>query len=311
MKKYLFISIVLTLFSFKGYNQQITQYSTYMWNQFAFNPALAGIKTCTDIRSAYRFQWVGFEGAPRSGYMNVSYPIKTSNNNLFAPTHGVGVNVERDDIGPFGFTNLWGAYAIHLNLNRTTVLSAGFQFGFKQFSFDVNNATTIYPDPSIQNSVNSFIFPDGGFGLWLNSENYYVGFSAIQLFKNKWKNIGYNSVFTAHFNLTAGYKMNINEEFTFIPSAMMRMSGGVPPSFDLTMLFGYKNLMSAGISYRNVDAVVALFKINFLKYFFVGYAYDINTSRLRSYNSGTHEISIGVYTCKQADRSLDTCPVFE
>lgn len=310
MVRKIFISLFL-MSVFTVSSQQITQYSTYMWNQFAFNPALAGIKTCTDIRSAYRFQWVGFEGAPRSGYMNVSYPIKSSNNNLFAPTHGVGINAERDDIGPFGSTNVWGAYAIHLNLNRTTKISAGFQFGFKQFSFDVNEATTIYPDPSIQNSVNTFIFPDGGFGLWLSSDKYYAGFSAIQLFRNKWKDVGYNSIMKAHFNLTGGYKVQINDKFTFVPSAMMRMSAGVPPSFDLTMLFSYKNLMSAGLSYRNVDALAALFKINFLDYFFLGYAYDMNTSKLRSYNSGSHELSLGIYTCQQSDRAVDTCPVFE
>ena len=62
----------------------------------ALNPAHAGIKTCIDIHSLYRIQWVGFQGAPKSGFLTLSAPIKTKRKNYLSARQGLGLKFETD-----------------------------------------------------------------------------------------------------------------------------------------------------------------------------------------------------------------------
>lgn len=291
--------------------QQLPQSSHYMFNQFAYNPALAGIKSCIDIHTGARFQWVGLEGAPKTGFLNVSVPIKTKKNNVLAPTHGVGLQAELDQIGPFGELEVQAAYAIHIRITRELKFSAGAFLGFKQLSMDANRASTIYPDPAVTNSAKKFIFPDGSLGLWLHNKKFYAGLSYNQLFRNKWDKIGLTSRYTNHITLTGGYKIPLKKHFSFIPSVMMKFAFNTTPSIDLTAMVDYKNIISLGLTYRNEDALAVILKANILNYVFVAYSYDISTSKLKVINKGSHEISLGIYTCRSKGKDTNECPVFE
>lgn len=305
------ITIFSIIFAPLAFGQQLPQTTHYMFNQFAYNPALAGIKPCIDIHTGYRFQWVGLEGAPNSGFLNVSVPIKSKKNNVLAPTHGVGLQVERDDIGPFGETEVQAAYAIHIKITRTLRFSAGAFLGFKHLAFDVNQASTIDPDPIVVNSAQSFIFPDASLGLWLHNKKFYVGASMLQMIRNKWQKVGIDSRYTNHITLTGGYKFKLKNNFSFIPSTMMKFAFNATPSIDLTAMFDYRDIISLGLTYRNEDAVAVIAKANILGYVFLAYSYDISTSRLRIANQGSHEISLGIYTCRSGGRDTNECPVFE
>jgi hypothetical protein len=48
-----------------------------------------------------------------------------------------------------------------------------------------------------------------------------------------------------------------------------------------------------GLSYRLKDAISVLLGYIYDEQFYFGYAYDIGTTDLRKFNSGTHEIMIG------------------
>lgn len=311
-KKLLFVLLFLACGWANTFGQQLPQSTHYMFNQFAYNPAVAGIKPCIDIHTGYRFQWVGLKGAPRNGFVNIGIPIQSNKNNVLAPTHGVGLQIEQDKIGPFSEFEVQAAYAIHLKLNRKLKFSAGTFIGFKHLSMDISQASTIEPgDPAILNSQSKFIFPDVSLGLWLHSDKFYVGASMNQLTRNTWDKIGINSRYTNHITLTGGYKFELGESFSFIPSTMMKFAFNTTPSIDLTAMFDYNDIISLGLSYRNEDAVAAIVKANIFNYVFVAYSYDISTSDLRVVNQGSHEISLGIYTCKRGGRDTNECPVFE
>ena len=115
------------------FGQQTEHYTQYQFNQFAFNPAVAGTKACIDIRTGYRFQWVGIDGAPETGFVNAHGPLYFSKKrrNSFGPKSGIGAMVSRDAFGPFSFLQLHVAYALHLPIDRNWRLSFGLGFGFK------------------------------------------------------------------------------------------------------------------------------------------------------------------------------------
>ena len=54
----------------------------------------------------------------------------------------------------------------------------------------------------------------------------------------------------------------------------------------------YQDLLWLGLSYRQSDAFVLLFGIDYGQYFF-GYSYDTSVSEINGYNSGSHELVVG------------------
>jgi hypothetical protein len=56
-----------------------------------------------------------------------------------------------------------------------------------------------------------------------------------------------------------------------------------------------------------------MLKVPFLKYFTLGYSYDVTTSKLRVGGANTHEIILGIYPCSAMDpaKAIVRCPIFE
>ena len=75
----------------------------------------------------------------------------------------------------------------------------------------------------------------------------------------------------------------------------------------LNLVFGI------GVGYRNGDAVTFLMKVSFMKFFQLGYSYDVTTSKLRVASSNTHEVILGITPCGRQDmsRRMINCPAFD
>ena len=65
MKKFLYITVIALLVT-NLQAQQLQQYTQYMLNDLAINPAVAGKDNFADMRSNNRYQWVGMTDAPRT-----------------------------------------------------------------------------------------------------------------------------------------------------------------------------------------------------------------------------------------------------
>jgi type IX secretion system PorP/SprF family membrane protein len=305
------ILIVISLFiATVSFSQQIAQYSQWSFNQFSINPALAGIKRCLDVRTAVRAQWAGFEGAPISGLITINAPLSKKKKRYNAAFHGLGGKIERDQFGNFNNMAISMAYALHFPIQRNKRLSFGLSAGIQQFGFDHTKATTIEADPAVAQSANSFLFPLIGLGAWYNSNNFYVGAAVDQLFRNKWKDVGFASRFGLHTKIQAGTKFTFDNDNSILPGILFRIPPAGPMSFDINVMFDFKNTVMLGIGYRNVDAVIGFFKVN-IKQFTIGYSFDYITSDIRGGNFHTHELSIQYSGCRRGARSKSACPLFE
>ena len=309
MKRLLVISILLI--SFCGMSQQFPQYTQIPYHQFSLNPALAGIEKCVDFRLLYRMQWVNFPGAPSGGFLTGSGQIKPKRTKYKAPTHGVGGRLMYDQIGPFTQTKIEGAYAIHLRLTRDLRLSFGTYLGMFLFSYDASSVVVQQNDPTIMSSVPNKIYPDGSVGMWLDGKKFYTGFTVQQMFSSVWKDIGTQSRYRVHFTLNGGYKWKIRENFTLIPSMLLKIPTTGPWAMDINLMMDYKNVFSFGLGYRNIDAVTAMFRVKFLKYLSIAYSFDFVTSNIRNGIAHTHEFSLGISTCRKKSRKPSDCPAFE
>lgn len=303
-----FIFLMCNCFSVNA--QQLPQFTQWSLHQLRLNPAHAGIKDCADLHVLYRMQWVGFDGAPNTGFFTASLPITTKGKNYLSARQGLALKFETDKIGQFSTNRFNLGYASHFNFNKEDRLSLGIYAGALQTGYDPTNTVLIENDPTVTAQSN-FLSPDASFGAWYNTTNYYVGLSLLQLIPSKWKDIGNDSRYKFHTAITGGYKLKINDNFHFLPAAIIRVPAKGPVSMGLNAHFDYKDLITLGLGYRNTDAlmVIAQFKIN--GQFVIAYSFDYTTSSIQSASSNTHELSLQFTTCKKDRTTTTGCSLFE
>ena len=57
----------------------------------------------------------------------------------------------------------------------------------------------------------------------------------------------------------------------------------------------YKEVYCFGISYKSLNSLALIFEIGFHKKYYIGYSYDLSTTKLIRCQTGTHEISFNIY----------------
>lgn len=296
--------------------QQMAQYTQYVFNHFPVNPAVAGTKDCIDIRLGYRTQWVGFDGAPTTAWATVHGAIKSKE--LYVKNHhGVGVWVEADDAGPYGYTLFNLAYAYHIRTSKDRYLSFGLFAGLKQMKLDAAEIYTYDPDdPAITGSRSVFVYPVIAPGIWLHGKQGWLGLSMQQITGNPipdWGIEGGDSRLTRHYMLSAGRRFRLSKNIGIVPSTLFKISPRSPPALDLNLMLEHKRRVGIGVGYRNTDAIAFMIKAGVLKYFQVGYSYDVTTSKIRVASSNTHEIILAISPCPPNDpnKAIVRCPVWE
>ncbi|NHM08380.1 type IX secretion system membrane protein PorP/SprF, partial [Flavobacterium sp. CYK-4] len=76
----------------------------------------------------------------------------------------------------------------------------------------------------------------------------------------------------------------------FKPALLTKMVTGSPLQVDVSGNFMFYDKFVVGAAYRWDAAVSALAGFQITDGLYVGYGYDMETTRLRKYNSGSHEV---------------------
>jgi type IX secretion system PorP/SprF family membrane protein len=314
MKKALWILLLpLLLASAPALAQQIAQYSQYMNNNYILNPGATGVEDYIDLKASYRTQWTGLEGAPKTFYVSGSASLgpwrgsdKHPLRERLRPFHAVGGIVYNDVTGPTSRLGVYGSYAYNAVLTRTIRVALGASIGMQQFSVDGNQLH--FFDPTTQAASAASRVVDATAGLWLYSPDFYVGVSGAQLFGNQLDfSYGPNQLgvgapgnsLKRHYFVTAGVRLPLSEDFSLVPSVLLKSVSPAPRSVDINAKLKYRDLLWFGASWRAFDSVVAMVGLSYDQ-FTVGYSYDAGTSQLAGYNGGSHEILVGLRLKKKA-----------
>jgi type IX secretion system PorP/SprF family membrane protein len=309
MKKIYFLFFILA--ALQADAQQTPQFTQFVFNQFAHHPAVAGSKSCLDMRIGFRTQWVGYDGRPITTFANAHAQILSRKTKHLRVKHGIGGHVESDNTGPTSRTKLYLAYAYHIPVGRKSNLAFGLYGGLIQYRFNAAKVTLgDANDPAIESSSPALIWPDLSPGIWLYSDEFFGGLTLWHALKNKIKNMGTDSRLGHHYVLTAGKRFKATDEISIIPSVALKYAAFSSPAIDINLMMDFENIFQVGLSYRNTDAIAGMFKLNFLKHFSLGYAFDFTTSRIRTASSNTHEIILGISACPHKDRGVNDCPVW-
>ena len=182
------------------------------------------------------------------------------------------------------------AYIIPLNGDYK--LSFGVKGTANLYSLDVNKLN-IYQanDPEFQ-SLNGKLSPNIGTGVYYYSDKFYTGLSVPNFVKTKYYNDNEISINkkSIHYYFIAGYVFDLNESVKFKPSFISKITDGAPFQLDVNANFMFNEKFVLGGSYRLGSAVSALAGFQISNSWFLGYGYDLETTKLSKYNSGSHEI---------------------
>lgn len=322
------------------YSQAKPSYTQYVLNNYIINPAVTGIENYTDIRISNRNQWTGINGSPVTSYVSMHTAIgkkdlRTSatsfevpgrnprgeqyweNYTAPQPHHGVGLIALNDKAGYINRWSMLASYAYHRPLSVHTSLSLGFNGGITSVNLDrskIDFASLNPNDPAIgySNGELKKLKPEVGAGLWLYSRNYFIGLAVQNIVPGKINfaaNNDYATYYTPNYFITAGYRLQVSEELSLLPSVMLQYWEPQLLGVHANAKLQYEDRFWVGGSYRYGDMISGysgMAGLNISNTFNISYAYEVaTTSRLRAYAGNTHEIMIGFII---GNKYGDMCP---
>jgi type IX secretion system PorP/SprF family membrane protein len=309
VRKYTWL-IVFTSIAFGAKAQQTIQFSQYMFNGLALNPAYAGYKEDLTLNLTDRIQWVGINDAPQTSSVSVDGLVNQDKKNV-----GLGLIATLDQLGPESSVSAYANYAYRLRLDEldTKRLCFGIGVGVLQYSLDGSKFNPIDEgDGSVPAGSVSKITPDFRFGMYYSSPSVYFGASVFNLLSGAFNNIVddpeiIKPVRTVY--LTGGAMIPLTDGIDLKPSFMVKEDFKGPTNIDLTGYLAFNHILWIGATYRmgisawdsnlqgnlqGQDAMAAMLQYYVSDRFRIGYAYDFTVSKLAGYQNGTHEISLSI-----------------
>jgi len=296
MKKTIILFSLLVL-GVGAFAQQLPHYSQYLLNLYSLNPAVSGTEGHFDAKSNNRYQWVGITDAPRTYLFSLQGPLKNGK-------MGVGGLVYTDIAGAFRRTGINLSYAYHVQLTSSLKLSVGVCAGIQQHALDYSKSVFDQNgDPAVDNNIASVLLPDLGAGIYLFSDKLFFSISSPQVYPFKIQYfedyVSTQSKLANHIYIAGGYKIPLGESFAIQPAAMFKYVSPTPLQVEGTLRAIYRDQVWLGGSYRTdfihgSDAIALMAGYTFQDNLTLGYSYDLITSGLKNYSTGTHELMIGI-----------------
>lgn len=292
MNKIIYTTAFL-LFSLMAMAQNDVQYTHYLFNKFAYNPAYAGEEGHPVINAIYRDQWTGGfadDKAPRTGTINFHSPIQCGRG-------GVGLGFTSDKAGIFDSNRLHGAYSYKFQVSDKGRLSLGlgaqYEFGNADFTqtnpLDAGDNTILNGNDELSN--NKFNIAAGLY--YTHNDNFYVGLSVPQLINTSFFQevdiSGDGNDFHTYY-LMFGFAKDLTSNVKIVPGALISYNGrNTPFEFDINANLVFMEKLWVGLNYRFEDSIDGLIQYQINDQIRAGFAYDFTTSDIRDHSNGSLE----------------------
>ena len=295
MKNFL-ITIVLVLVSFEALvAQQDAQYTQYMYNTIAVNPAYAGSRGVLSINGLHRSQWVGIDGAPKTQTVNFNTPI--------SERIGIGLSIVNDQIGNGTNQDTYfdAVFSYSVPTSQNGKLSFGLKAGGHSLNIDFNKLANYREElnPTGFNNIDRKFSPNIGAGVYYHTNKFYAGLSVPNFLKTQhFDDSAGNNSFIAeerlNFYLITGYVFDLNSNLKFKPAALLKAVSGAPLQVDLSANFMLNEKFTLGAAYRWDAAVSVLFGFQITDQLMAGLAYDREITALgdSTFNDGSFEVML-------------------
>lgn len=289
-----FILLVLLIVTFHTITaQQDAQYTQYMYNTIAINPAYAGSRGVFSMAALYRSQWVGLDGAPTTQIVNFHSPV--------SERVGIGLSIINDEIGngTSQETNFDVDFSYTIPTSYNGKLSFGLKAGGHLLNLDFNKLETYQNEARISglSNIDKKFSPNFGAGVYYYNDKFYAGasipnFLQTKHFSNSSESTSYIAQERINWYLMSGYIFELGPDWKFKPAGLLKMVSGAPLQMDFSANFLLKDKFSFGAAYRWDAALSALFGFQITDQFMLGLSYDKETTELggTQFNGGSYEV---------------------
>ncbi|MEO6757912.1 MAG: PorP/SprF family type IX secretion system membrane protein [Saprospiraceae bacterium] len=300
--KYFFTPILYGCFVAALTAQQAPQYSLFMLNPYAYNPAYAGLQNTLVATGVYRQQWSGLKGAPLTQHVNAHLP-------LYVIHSGLGLKVENDAIGAHRVTQALASYDYQLELGRNALLSVGGSAGYLQYTLDGDKLRApqgTYAEPGGVFDHDDDLLPEGKIqagtpifelGLYLQARNLELGAAIQPVFVPVLKENGAGAFQLQpmrQYLFSAAYALSIGENAKLKPAVLVK-TDAKETQMELSALLRWRENIFVGGAFRGFtqsskDAAVLFAGLKINERTTLAYAFDIPLSPLNAANRGSHEL---------------------
>lgn len=237
------------------------------------------------IFALHRTQWVGLDGAPTTNTASINTPINNSN-------LGLGLTFINDKIGPTNENTISADLSYSIQTSANFKLSFGMKATANLFNLNVNKLNpSDQGDVQFQNLRNVFT-PNIGAGIYYHSDKAYIGLSVPNFIETKRYDDNDVAIYKEKINyyLIGGYVFDLSNSIKFKPAFLTKLVEGAPLQVDASANFMFAEKLVLGVAYRWSAAMSAMVGFQISDGLYIGYGYDLETTNLENYNSGSHEI---------------------
>lgn len=272
-------------------------FSTSFQLPVAGNPGAVGRSGAFDATAAMRQQWVGFDGAPQQFFIAADAEL-----NFLRNFHGVGVSVMQDKVGPVTALNMGASYSFHIYLDKA-LLGIGAKFGVHNIKFSTADLHTSpsglsdgyhqESDALLSGNEESESAFDVGLGAYYQSEKAYAGIAFAHLTAPE-----IELVSTARYKirpvmtLSAGRLLGKDLALRSLEPRFELRTDFATAQVEMTLNVNIRKLVWFGAGVRIQDAIPIGIGVHLKNGLDIAYNYDVSISKLRRYNSGSHDIAV-------------------
>lgn len=317
MKKVI-LALILVYSSLLLKAQQDPHYTQFFLNRLNYNPAFAGTEEKICALGVYRSQWIGF-GGDKAGLAPTTF--MASINSPLGKSFGVGLNIMNDQLGFQNSINPILSLSWRKIFQNASMLSVGASGGIMQQSLQGEKLTPLErDDPKIPNTDVNGMSSDFNAGLYYTMpnlwrfQNFYAGISATHLNQGNvqytWGSSNFvDNQMRLHYYLMTGAQYEITPGTLVAEPNLFFKYDGANLSFDFNVMAEYNGKIRGGLTYRAGDAISILAGYKFTPNMQIGYSYDLTTSDIISYSTGSHEILFKYCFMPKFKEKIPTQPI--
>ncbi|MCB0516041.1 MAG: PorP/SprF family type IX secretion system membrane protein [Chitinophagales bacterium] len=299
-EKPIFASLLFLLSILPAQSQQLAQWSQSWFTIWQDNPAAMAQQNDARFTAGARFQWLGIDKSPYTQYVGFELPLPKIRS-------GAAVYMKNDRVGALRITNAKLALNKKFSFGKQT-LTAGVDAGIVQYALLSNQLITPdglyegvidHQDALLASQTQQVMLAEIGVGLhWKNESGWQIG-AALRPINASQVKLGENSQSLLRTQMHAIVQTRYQWEtrlpfdvdlFAVVVSdgAIMQTQIGGVLVFDALQV----GMALRGYSQQSLDAASAMLSWQVFDKLKLGYAYDLGISKLKNYNSGSHEVNL-------------------
>lgn len=307
MKRLISALFALVIFT-SSYAQTNALLGQYFQNMQAYNPAHTGMNEHLDLNLGMRQQWAGFDGAPKTFYLGANGVVNFNKSKIASDSgqapglkHGFGGYLLSDKQGPYKQSEISLTYAVHVPISKHTYLSMGASPSIYNAKIDLSeiivkdmNVDPVYQSLLKNGSSNTYLHLNVGLSLY--SKNYYISYSMMEAANARIsgnKDISQEENSMRH-HILGGYRFKLSGNMELMPNTFIRFDQTKPTLMELGLRARYLEKYWTGLSVRNDKTIIGMLGFTFNDNVKFGYSYEYKTGDISNYNSGTHELNLGL-----------------